>query len=322
MRPENSLALGLAALLVAGISAAQTAYPEKTVRIVVGFPPGGPPDVVARLLGQKLTEAWGKPAVIDNVTGASGAIAADRLAKAAPDGHTLGLLCNPELVINPGLYRLAYDPVKDFAPVSQVAVSPLVLVVHNGVPAGTVQELIKLAKGRPGELTFASSGTGSNTHMAAELLKSMAGLDIRHIPYKGVPAAIPDLLGARVTMMFSPTVVVLPLVRDDRLRALAVTSLKRSSAVPELPTIAESGYPAFEGTLWCGLFAPARTPAAVVGKLHLETVKALALPDLRARLGDVGMEGMGNSPDEFAAAIRSQIPKWAKLIKESGIKAE
>jgi tripartite-type tricarboxylate transporter receptor subunit TctC len=290
--------------------------------MVVGYPPGGPPDVLARLLGQKFAEAWGKPVVIENLTGAAGAIAADRVAKAAPDGYTLGLLSNPELVINPSLYKPAYDPVKDFAPVSQVAVSPLMLVVHNAVPAKNVQELIKLARARPGELTFASSGNGTNTHMAAELLKSVAGLDIRHIPYKGVPAAVPDLLGGRVTMMFSPTVVVLPLAREGKLRALAVTSLRRSSAVPELPTIAESGYPGFEAALWSGLLAPARTPVTILGKLHLETVNALALPDLRAKLADLGMEGVGNSPDEFAAAIKSEIPRWAKLIKNSGIKPD
>ncbi|MGH6629710.1 MAG: Bug family tripartite tricarboxylate transporter substrate binding protein [Burkholderiales bacterium] len=322
MTQISGLTFGLLALLIVGSPAAQTTFPEKAMRMVVGFPPGGPPDVVARLLGQKFTEAWGKPVVIDNITGAAGAIAADRVAKAAPDGYTLGLLSNPELVINPSLYKLAYDPVKDFVPVSQVAVSPLMLVVHNAVPAKNVQELIKLARARPAELTFASSGSGTNTHMAAELLKSVAGLDIRHIPYKGVPAAIPDLLGGRVTMMFSPTVVVLPLAREGKLRALAVTSLKRSSAVPELPTIAESGYPGFEVTLWSGLLAPARTPATIVGKLHLETVKALALPDLRAKLADLGMEGKGNSPDEFAAAIKSEIPRWAKVIKESGIKPD
>jgi tripartite-type tricarboxylate transporter receptor subunit TctC len=318
----SALIFGLSALLIAQSPAAQTTYPEKPVRMIVGYPPGGPPDVVARLLGQKFAEAWGKSVVIDNVTGAAGAIAADRVAKAAPDGYTLGLLCNGELVINPSLHKLAYEPVTDFAPVSQVAVSPLVLVVHNAVPAKNVQELIKLAKARPGELTFASSGSGTNTHMAAELLRSVAGVDIRHIPYKGVPAAIPDLLGGRVTMMFSPTVVVLSLVREGKLRALAVTSLTRSSTIPELPTIAESGYPGFEGTLWCGLLAPARTPAPIVSMLHLETVKALALPDLRAKLADLGMEGIGNSPDEFTGAIKSEIPKWAKLIKESAIKPD
>ena len=196
------------------------------------------------------------------------------------------------------------------------------LVVHNAVPAKNVQELINLARARPGELTFASGGTGTGNHMAAELLKSVAGLDIRHIPYKGVLAAVPDLLGGRVTMMFSPLPVVLPLVQEGKLRALAVTSLSRSSAAPELPTIAESGYPGFEVTIWYGLLAPAGTPPAIIRKLHLETVKALALPDLRAKFADLGLEAIGNSPDEFAAVIKSEIPIWAKVIKESGIKPD
>ncbi|MBI2223939.1 MAG: tripartite tricarboxylate transporter substrate binding protein [Betaproteobacteria bacterium] len=322
MTQISGLMFGLLALLIVGSPAAQTTYPEKPVRFVVGVPPGSQPDTVARLLGQKFAEAWGKPVVIDNVTGAAGNIAADRVAKAAPDGYTLGLLGQAQIVINPSLYKLAYDPVKDFAPVSQVAMSPNMLVVHNAVPAKNVQELIKLARARPGELTFASGGSGSALHIAGELLKSVAGLDIRHIPYKGGVAAIPDLLGGRVTMMFGTTVVVLPLALEGKLRALAVTSLKRSSAAPELPTIAESGYPGFEVTSWYGLLAPARTPATIVGKLHLETVKALALPDLRAKLADLGLEGIGNSPDEFAAVIKSEIPKWAKVIKESGMKPE
>jgi len=313
---------GLLGLLIVGSPAAQTTYPEKPIRMVVGFTPGSLPDTVARLLGQKFAEAWGKPVVIDNVTGVAGNIGADRVAKAAPDGYTLGLFGGGQLVINPGLYKLAYDPVKDFAPVSQVSVSMFILVVHNAVPAKNVQELIKLARARPGELTFASTGSGSPHHMAAELLKSAAGLDIRHIPYKGAPAAIPDLLGGRVTMMFSSIAAVLPVVREGKLRALAVTSLRRSSAIPESPTIAESGYPGFEVTVWQGLLAPATTPVAVVRKLHLETVKALALPDLRAKLADLGLEVIGNSPDEFAAVIKSEIPKWAKVIKESGIKPD
>jgi len=313
---------GLLALLIVGSPAAQTTYPEKSIRMVVGFPPGGAPDIVARVLSQKLSEALGKPIVVDNATGASGNIATERVAKAAPDGYTLGLLTNGQLVINPSLYKLAFDPLKDFSPVSQVAVSPNMLVVHIAVPAKNVQELIRLARARPGELTFASGGSGSSPHMAAELLKSVAGLDIRHIPYKGMPAAIPDLLGERVSMMFSPIAVVLPLVREGKLRALAVTSLRRSSTAPELPTIAESGYPGFEYSLWYGLLAPAKAPAAIVGRLHHETVKALALPDLRAKLADLGGEAIGNSPDEFGAIIKSEIPKWAKVIKESGIKPD
>ncbi len=319
MRQISAL-FGLLGLLIVGSPAAQTTYPEKPIRMVVGFTPGSLPDTVARLLGQKFAEAWGKPVVIDNVTGVAGNIGADRVAKAAPDGYTLGLFGGGQLVINPSLHKLAYDPVKDFAPVSQVSVSMFILVVHNAVPAKNVQELIKLARARPGELTFASTGSGSPHHMAAELLKSAAGLDIRHIPYKGAPAAIPDLLGGRVTMMFGSIAAVLPVVREGKLRALAVTSLRRSSVIPELPTIAESGYPGFEATVWQGLLSPARTPVAIVRKLHLETVKALALPDLRAKLADLGSEGIGNSPDEFAAVINSEIPKWAKVIRESGMK--
>ena len=200
--------------------------------------------------------------------------------------------------------------------------TPFVLVVHNGVPAKSIKELIALAKAQPDGLTFASPGSGSTPHLAAELLKSVAGVDIRHIPYKGLGQATPDLLGGRVTMMFSTVPIGLPLVREGKLRALAVTSLRRYPAAPELPTIAESGYPGYEVTGFYGLLAPARVPATIVRRLHLETVKALALPDLRAKLGDLGLEGIGNSPDEFAAVIKSEIPKWAKVIKELGLKPD
>jgi tripartite-type tricarboxylate transporter receptor subunit TctC len=322
MSRVSGLMLGLSALLIAGSAAAQATYPEKPIRMVVPYPPGAQVDTVARLLGQKLAEALGQPIVIDNTAGAAGNIAAGRVAKAAPDGYTLGLLVTPQLVINPSLYKLAYDPVRDFGPVSQVALAPTMLVVHNAVPAKSVKELVALAKAQPGGLTFASGGSGSVAHMTAELFKYVTGLDIRHIPYKGVALAIPDLLGGRVTMMFSPIGAVLPVVREGKLRALAVTSLKRSSTLPELPTVAESGYPGFEFTNWSGLLAPARTPAPIVRKLHLETVKALAQPDLRAKLADLGLEVIGNSPDEFAAVIKSGIPKWAKVIKESGIKPD
>jgi len=321
MTQISRLLFALVALLIMGSPAAQTTYPEKPIRMVVGYPPGGQPDTVARLLGRRFAEAWGKPIVVDNATGAAGNIAADRLAKATPDGYTLALLTEAQIVINPSLYKLAYDPVKDFAPVSQVVASKFMLLVHNAVPVKNVQELFQLAKARPGELTFASGGSGSIQHMAAELFKSAAHLDIRHIPYKGGMAAMPDLLAGRVTMMFfSP--VVLPLVREGKLRALAVTSSRRFSEAPELPTVAESGYPGFEVTGWSGLLAPATTPATIVHKLHLETAKAIALPDLQAKLASLGIEGVGNSPDEFAAFIKSEIPKWAKVIKEAGIKAD
>ena len=318
----SGLVFGLSALLIVGSPAAQSIYPVKPIRMVVPFPAGIPMDTIAHLLGQDFGKAWGKPVVIHNVTGAEGSIAADRVAKAAPDGYTLGLLSQTQLVSTPSLHKLAYDPLRNFAPVSQVTMVQLVLVVHNAVPAKSVEELVALARLQPGGFTFASGGSGSTPHMAAELFKSMAGLDLRHIPYKRATAAIPDLLDGRVTIMFGGIAIALPLARDGKLRALAVTSLRRSSAAPELPTIAESGYPGFEVTNWYGLLAPARTPATIIGKLHLETVKALALPDLRAKLADLGLEGIGNSPDEFAAFLKSEIPKWAKVIKEAGIKPD
>jgi tripartite-type tricarboxylate transporter receptor subunit TctC len=312
----------MSALPGAGGVAAQTGYPGKPIHLVVGFPPGSQADTVARLYGQKLAEALGKAVVIDSATGAAGSIAADRVAKAAPDGYTLGLMGEVQMVVNPSLYKLAYDPVKDFAPISQVTWSPNMLVVPNGVPAKSVEELTALAKAQPGVLTFASGGSGSSPHMAAELFKSSAGVDIRHIPYKGVVVALPDLLGGRVTMMFSPIGIVLPMVREGKLRALAVTSSKRSTAAADVPTIAESGFPRFEYTAWYGLVAPAGTPASVIRRLQLETAKVLALPDLQAKLADLGVEGVGNSPQEFAAIIKSEIPKWAKVIKDAGIKPD
>ncbi len=318
----SSLMPAVLALLIAENPAAQTTYPEKPIRMVIGYPPGSQTDTVARLFSQKLSEALGRPVVTDNAAGAAGTIAADRTAKAAPDGYTLGYLAQGALVINTSLSKLAYDAVKDFAPVSQVTVSSNILVVHNAVPAKGVKELVALASAQPGALTFASGGSGSAPHLAAEFFKSMAGLDIRHIPYKGVVAAIPDLIGGRVTMMFGATAVVLPLAREGKLRALAATSLRRSPAAPELPTIAESGYPGFEITSWNGLLAPARTPTPIVLKLHLETVRALALPDLRGKLTDLGLETIGNSPDEFAAVIKSEIPKWTKVIQDAGLKAD
>jgi len=322
MKQISALMFGLLALLLVVSPAAQSNYPEKSIRLVVGFPPGSSADIVARLLGQKLAQALGKPLVVENVAGAAGNIAAERVARAAPDGYTLALAANAQIIINPSLYKLPFDPVRDFAPISQVYVSPNILVVHNAVTAKSVQELLALARAQPGGLTFASGGGGSAPHLAGELLKSMAGIDIRHIPYKGVVAAIPDLVGGRVTMMFSPIAVVLPLVRDGKLRALAVTSLKRSPALPELPTVDESGVRGFEATLWGGLLAPNGTAATIVRKLHLETAKTLAQSDVRAKFADLGLETIGNSPDEFAAVIKSEIPQWAKVINESGIKPD
>ena len=322
MKRMPAVLFGLSALLAAAPSLAQPPYPEKQVRIIVGLPPGSQPDTVARLLGQRLAEALGRPVVVENIPGAAGNIAADRVAKSPPDGYTLGVLSQTQIAVNPSLYKLAYDPAKDFAPVSQVTLSSNVLVVNDAVPAKSLAELIALARSQPGALTFASGGSGSGTHLAAESLKLAAHIDIRHVPYKGVTAAIPDLLAGRITMMFSPIQSVLPLVRAGKLRALAVTSLARAPLFPQVPTVAESGYPGFEATLWNGLLAPAGTPPEIISRLHLETVKALASPDMRARLADLGMDPIGNSPVEFAAAIRSEIPRWATVIKASGIQQD
>jgi tripartite-type tricarboxylate transporter receptor subunit TctC len=322
MKRILGVVLVVAAVVTAGHALSQGNYPEKPVRIIVGFPAGSSPDIAARHLGRKLAESWAKPVLVENAPGAAGNIAAERVVKAAPDGYTLALAVNAQVIFNPSLYKLPYDPARDLAPVSQIGVSPSVLVVHTVVPAKTLGELVALAKARPGEITFASGGGGSSPHVAAELLKSVAGIDIRHIPYKGVVVAVPDLLAGRVMMMISPISIVLPLVHDGKLRPLAVTSLKRSLVAPGVPTIHESGYPGFEATVWYGLLAPAGTSATIVRKLHLDTSRVLALPDVRARLGDLGMEVVGNSPEEFSAVIKAEIPKWAKLLSESGIKAD
>lgn len=309
-------------LAVAGNVPAQPPYLDKPIHMLVGFPPGSSADSVARWFGQRLAEVLEQPVVVENILGASGNIAADHLSKAAPDGYTLDILGEGQLVINPSLYKLGYDPRRDFAPISQVAVTPNVLVVPSSLPVRNVAELVALAKAKPGELTFASGGIGSSPHVSAELFESLAGIDIRHIPYKGVVAAVPDLLAGRVTMMFSPAAIVLPLVRDGRLRALAITFSRRSPAVPELPTLAESGFPEFEFTAWYGLLAPAGMPAAIVRRLHLATRKALASRELREKFAEAGLEPMSNSPDDFTAIISAEIPRWARVIKEGGIKAD
>jgi tripartite-type tricarboxylate transporter receptor subunit TctC len=314
--------LAVSAILTAPDAAAQTPYPEKPIRIVVGFPPGSPSDTIARLLGQKFVESWGKPVVVENVAGAAGSIAADRVAKSTPDGYTLGLLTNTQIVINPGLYKLPYDPLKDFTPISQTCLTPNILVVHEAVAAKNVRELIALFKAQPGKLTYASGGNGTQAHLSGELLKSIAGVEIEHVPYKGAPLVIPDLLAGRVTMTFIQISVALPLVREGKLRALAVTSLQRSATIPELPTMDESGYRGFEAATWFGLLAPAGTSATIVRKVHLETIQVLRQADVRARLAELGFETIGNSPEEFRMLIKSELPKWAKVIKEAGIKPD
>lgn len=322
MKHPARLLFSLLPLLTPAIAAAQATYPDKPVRMIVGFPAGTQMDTVTRLLGQSLAESLGRPIVIDNIVGVSGSTAVERLSKAAPDGYTLGLVGPAQIAVNPNLYKLAYDSTKDFSFVSLVAAAPFLLVVHRALPAKNVQDLVRLAKAQPGEVTYASAGIGTGIHMATEYFKSAAKIDVRHIPYRAVVAAMPDLLSGRVMMAFSPIATGLPVVREGKLRALAVTSLRRSSAATEVPTVAESGYPGFECSNWFGLVGPARVPAAIVDRLHAETIKALASPDLRTKLLHLGVDSIGGPADQLAAMVNAEIPRWAKLIKELGIKAD
>lgn len=309
-------------LLVACTAFAQGNYPEKSVRILVGFTPGVAPDVAARLVAEKLGEALAKPVVVENVTGAGGNIGAARVAQAAPDGYTLGMVGNGSLIFSPSMYdKLDFDPVKSFAPISQIFVAANLLVVPADSPAKTLPELVALARAQPGKLTYAHAGAGTSQHLAAELFKSMAKLDIQPIAYRGTTVLLPDLLAGRVSLSFGNIVNVLPLVRDGKLRAFAVTSARRSGLAPDLPTMAESGYPGFEAVPWFGLMAPAGTPAAIVDRLHRETAKIMALPDVRKKLNDIGADVIGGTPAELAAAIEREIPQWAKVIRQAGIKA-
>jgi len=312
----------LLGLLIASEATAQSSYPDKQVRLLVGFAAGGPADIAARIVADGLTEALGKPIVVENVTGAAGNVAADRVAKAAPDGYTLTMAASSTIATNVSLYdKLPFDPVKDFAPVSQVCFTPNILALNNDVPAKSVPELVALARAPPGELTFGSAGVGTSQHLAGELFKTMAGVNLQHVPYRGITQVMPDLLGGRLTMVFGNISAVLPLMREDKLRAMAITSIKRSSFVPNLPTLAEQGFPGFDATAWFGLMAPAGTPAPIVAKLHAETVKILARPEVRDKFGVLGMEVVGNTPEQFADVIKAEIPVWAKIIKQSGAKA-
>ena len=302
-------------------SAAQT-YPNKPIRIVVTFTPGGAPDIIARLLGERFTAAWGQPVVIDNKPGSGGNIGSDFVAKSAPDGYTLVVGTVGTHSINGALYtKMPYDMVRDFSPVSLVATTPNLLVVHNDVPAKTVQELIALGK-REGKMSFASSGSGTSIHVSGELFKSMTGIDMTHIPYKGRASALPDLLGGRVTMMFDNMPSSLPLVREGKLRALGVTSLTRSPAAPDIPTIAESGLPGFEAVSWFAMFAPAGTPKPVVDKIQAEISRILKTPELAKKLTDIGLEPVGSTPEELAAYQREEIVTWAKVVRDSVASAE
>jgi tripartite-type tricarboxylate transporter receptor subunit TctC len=313
--------VALAAVLIAGEAIAQANYPEKPIRMLAGFPAGGPSDIVARLIGDKLTEALGKPVVVEVMTGAGGSIATDRVAKSAPDGYTLLTATSGMIVVNPSLYpRLPFDPLKDLTPIIEISVQPNFLVVNNGVPANSVQELVALARAQPGKLSFASGGAGTSNHLAGELFKSMAKIDIQHVPYRGVSVALPDLLAGRIDLAFLVAPAALPQVRERRVRAFAVSALRRSPAMPDLPTMAESGFPGFDATTWYALMAPAGTPAPIVERLRREIARNLAQPEFRKRFDDIGMELTMRTFAEFAAALPAETQQWAKVIKDAGIK--
>jgi tripartite-type tricarboxylate transporter receptor subunit TctC len=313
----------MAAALCAATPSFAQSFPEKPIRFVVGFTPGGPSDILARALGQKLGERWSQQVVIENRPGAGGNVAAEAVAKSAPDGYTWLLGNNSILATNQSLYRsLGYDPVKDFAPVSLVAVQPNILVVNPQVPARSVAELITLAKKNPGKLNYASSGSGAAAHLAGELFKTMTGVDMMHVPYKGAQPALTDVIAGQVQLMFATSASVIPFIQAGRLRALAVTTARRSASVPDLPTVAEAGVPGFEAITWHGVVVPAATPAPLVERLNRDIVSALAQPDLRERLAALGAEVRAGTPREFADYIASEIPKWSKVVRESGARIE
>jgi tripartite-type tricarboxylate transporter receptor subunit TctC len=321
MKVASNLLAALLVLSAAQTASAQSGYPDRPVKILVGFTPGTAPDLAARILADRFSEVWGTPFVVENVPGAGSNIATDRVAKGSPDGYLLLMGGNPSLVINPSLYEtLPFDPIRDFAPISQVFIAANVLAVPLEQPVKTVAELVALAKAQPGKLSYAHAGVGTSQHLAAELFKYMAHVDIAAVPYRGSTALMPDLLANRVSMSFANIVNVLPLVRDGKLRALAITSIKRSALAPDLPTMVESGFPGFEAVPWFGLLAPAGTPKDVLDKLHDETVKTLAMPAVRKKFDELGLEPVGNTPAEFTAIIKKETPEWAKVIKEAGIK--
>ena len=297
-------------------------FPDRSLRLVVPYPPGGGTDIVARAVGQKLAEAWKQNVVIDNRGGASGNIGTELVARATPDGYTL-LIVISAFTVNPSIFKqLPWDPVRDFAPVSKVGSSAYVLVVHPGVPARSVSQLIALARAEPNALSFASSGIGSPLHLAGELLKTRANINMVHVPYKGAGPAIVDLLAGRVQVLFGSSVTMLPHIRNGRLRALATTSAKRVPAAPEIPTMAEAGVPDSEVDGWYGILDPAGTPPDRVRKLSDQIAAIMRTPEMRERFAKEGREAMGTTPEEFSRFIAAEIAKWAKVVRATGIKVE
>ena len=320
---------GVASIALAGMSCAANAqqkgpvYPDRPVRMLVGFAPGGGADTAARPVGQRLSEVLGQQFVVDNRPGAGGNIATEIAARATPDGYSLLVGTIAALAINPSIYeKLAFDPIRDFSPITNMASSINVLVVHPSVAINTVAELIAMAKAQPGKLSYASGGIGTASHLAGELFKSMTGTDIVHIPYKGNAPAVADLIGGQTHLTFATMPTVVQHVRAGKLRGVAVIGSTRSAAAPQLPTIAESGVPGFAVNNWIGLFAPAGTPADIVRKVNAEVMRIMRLPEVAKRMEVEGERFTPNSPEEFAAFVRAEVVKWAKVVKDAGLKPE
>ena len=323
MTRSMALAAGIAALIASAPVATAADYPTKPITLMIGFAPGGPSDVMARILTRKLEELLKQPFVIENRAGAGGSVAGTAVARAAPDGYTVLLATGSLLAINVSLYKnLGYDPEKDFEPISLVGTQTNVLYLHPSVPARSFGELIAHAKGNPGKLSFGSGGNGTPAHLAGELLKIEAKLDITHVPFRGTGPTLQSVIGGHVPMAFNPPSPLLPHIQSGAIRAVAITTLKRTAVLPEVPTIAESGFPGFEATTWHALVVPAGTPKDVVAALHRATVATLNDPAVRKALTDLGIDVVGGTPEELRAYLKSEIPKWAEVVKASGAKVD
>jgi tripartite-type tricarboxylate transporter receptor subunit TctC len=313
---------GMALMLACGAGWAQ-GYPAKTVRVIVPYPPGGGTDTIARPLAQKLTESFGQQVIIDNRGGAGGNVGMELAARAAPDGYTLVIGLTAQLAVNPALYRkLPYDPVKDYEPITLIGAGAYLLVVHPSLPVKDVKELVALAKARPGQITYASSGNGSGGHLCMELFKTMTGTNFVHVPYKGGGPALVDTLAGQVQVLFTPPVSATQHVQSGRLRALAVSTVRRSSGMPDLPTIAESGVPGYDSGVWYGVLAPAGTPREIVMRVNGDVVKALQQPDFRTMLVANSIDPIGSSPEVLAQFIRIEMAKWAKVVRDADVRVD
>jgi len=314
-------------VFASSVAAAQTpsgqAYPSKAIKIVVPFSPGGSTDITARAVAQKLAEAWHQPVIVDNRVGAGGMIGADAVAKSPPDGYTL-LMCSPQevAVLQHVTPKMPYDPQRDLAPITLATITPLVVAAYPGLPVKTIQDLVALAKAKPGTLGFATPGLASTQHLTGEMIMQAAGIRLVHIPYKGAGQSIPDVIGGQVPLGIYALLTIAQQAKAGKLRVLAVTTPKRSSIAPEVPTLAESGFPGFHTSVWFGLMAPAATPKAIIDKLNAEVARILKLPDVAERITSQGGEVVGNSPAEFAAFVASESAKYGKIIREAGVRAE